>query len=398
MKRLIYPAILLALLSCIMLTGCSVNSIILGCGGGCGEPERHDHEIKKPLTGTTNIYPSEYKLRITDMNSTSGTVLDKSGREVGRVSCPEPIYNVSCRYGAFLLTTRTSPDDKAVERIYRHKLGDKKCTLVADRILDSNDSMVGHIQGIPDKEIPGQPKLTPNDKIPKTPEYLIFYEKPASPPKNYPDYSEERKERPLKIILLDPQKALESVFSTGTYCIDYRIYPYGSKILYLELSKDELGDDSNYSLKVTDISKKKTYNIATNRRKPKYMWCGNNAIAVSAYDKYKIPTLSLFSLDTGKLTRLSADRNASVIIPERYDSSNGEIIFKTYPTNTQGYGSEEWWRVHPGKKASRLPKSANPVMPGMMAGPGIPGGMPMPGMLGGMPPGMPQMPPSYPGK
>ncbi|MHB0999524.1 MAG: hypothetical protein ACYC27_09780 [Armatimonadota bacterium] len=306
------------------------------------------------MTGVFDLQPAPYKLKLSDM-SKKAEVLDKTGKVVGRLSCPEPIYNVHSGNGAILLLTRKSASGSDAG-IYRYKIGDAKPALVTGRADDIY-------------------KLTDDKK------YMICREKPLNEPKNGPHYSGFS--NPVKIILLDAASGFEPVFSTSEYSGRYTISPSGDKIVYIELAKDEYGDMGNFSLKVADIRKNKVQNIVMSRRIPGYMWCGNDALAVTTYDKFNIPTLNRYALDVGKLIPLVTDRNVAAIEPDKYNSSTREITYKTYPSNTRNPGDAEIWAIRlGGGKPYKPAPPKNAVPPGKMPGPGttMPSGMP------GMPP------------
>lgn len=147
--------------------------------------------------------------------------------------------------------------------------------------------------------------------------------------------------------------SFKQVLSTGTLASEIKFSLDGSRIAFLERTKDEYGDYSNYDLRVAEVKARRVYSVLVNRREPKFVWAGNGSIAASSYDKYAVPSVSLIDIATRKQTRLASDRGFALFEPLAYVPSRQLVAYKA-SYGVTGEKPEELWTVRLGGGPVRL--------------------------------------------
>lgn len=153
--------------------------------------------------------------------------------------------------------------------------------------------------------------------------------------------------------VLDAVKEFKAALTVGELVGWFSISPSGSRAAYIERVKDEYGDFDSYSLRVADIATGRVRTLVTNRRTPRVAWAGDDAIAVTIYDKYAVPTLSLIDLKSGATVRLVTSEKLARIRPLACIPDRKRVIYAA-ETTVSGDGPEELLAVEPGKRPVRL--------------------------------------------
>lgn len=148
-------------------------------------------------------------------------------------------------------------------------------------------------------------------------------------------------------------RSYKKVRSEGSHVNTFTFSPNGKRIAFTELVKDEYGDLSSTSLRVLDLETGRTTILLTNRRKPLYVWAGDDALLVSTKDKFTVPSVSLITI-SGKTTVLTTNRNAGFIRPFAYLPSRKRAVYKVTRSTYEYEAPEELWAVEPGHAPVRL--------------------------------------------
>lgn len=168
-------------------------------------------------------------------------------------------------------------------------------------------------------------------------------------PKDMPGYMQSRVGR---IHVYTPQKVTR-VLSVAKLGYQVEFSPDGRRIAFIEIIKDEYGDHDLYALKVADIASRRVTLITTNRREPKFVWAGRGALAVSTYDKYAVPSVSLVDVATRKWIRLATDRRFAGFEPLASMPSKRLVAYKA-SWDVTGEQPEELWAARPGSAPVKL--------------------------------------------
>jgi len=148
------------------------------------------------------------------------------------------------------------------------------------------------------------------------------------------------------------------VLNYGLNVTSLAFSPDNRLIAVLELVKDEYGDIRNKKLAVLSMSSRKAKTLAVGRRKPAFAWAGNTSLAVTRYDKYAVPTLSLITVD-GRVTKLVSNRSVARLIPLGFVGKSDFVVYKSDSSAMSGDGEQVLWKVRPGSPPIRLfPKEA----------------------------------------
>jgi dipeptidyl aminopeptidase/acylaminoacyl peptidase len=148
-------------------------------------------------------------------------------------------------------------------------------------------------------------------------------------------------------------KSYRRIRSVGTHVNGFTFSPDSKDIAFTELAKDEFGDFSSTSLRVLDIETGRTTTLLTNRRKPIYVWAGDDALLVTMKDKYSVPSLTLVSVSGGR-TILTTSPNSGFMRPYAYLPGRKRAIYKITQSIYEQEAPEELWAVEPGHAPIRL--------------------------------------------
>lgn len=165
-----------------------------------------------------------------------------------------------------------------------------------------------------------------------------------------------------KLLILDPAGHFSTTTQIGPLIMSNDFSPDGGKIAYIERMKDEYGDLELYVLKVMDISRHKVRTIAQGRRDPEFVWQSDKSLAVTTYDRYAVPTLSLMTLD-GYVTKLLTARQYSKITPVGTPKVAGSVVYQSFTARQEAdYREGDLWSVRPGGKPVLI-HSIQPMKP-----------------------------------
>lgn len=149
------------------------------------------------------------------------------------------------------------------------------------------------------------------------------------------------------ILAIFDGRTFKKVLSVGAHVSVFTFSPDSKRIAYTELVKDEYGDLASTALRVLNIKTGRTNTLLTNRRKPIYVWAGNDALLVSVKDKYSVPSLVLVNLSGGK-TVLTTNPKAGFIQPFAYLPATKRSVYKISKSIYEYEAPEELWAVEPG--------------------------------------------------
>jgi hypothetical protein len=156
-----------------------------------------------------------------------------------------------------------------------------------------------------------------------------------------------------RVLVLDSMNRFSAAMKIGGLIGTMEFSPGGGKIAYMEIEKDEFGDLEKYSIKVTDISTRKTRTLASGRMKPEFIWNGENRLVVTTYDSHAVPTLSLIGLD-GSKTKLVTAKGYYRLTPIDYPTAHGRIVYESFTYGQAYIGDGDLWSVRPGEKPVRI--------------------------------------------
>lgn len=155
------------------------------------------------------------------------------------------------------------------------------------------------------------------------------------------------------IVVLDADRGFKTVLSAGELADTVFLSPSNTRLAFIDRVKDEYGDLDNRALRVADLRTGRVNNVAVNRRKISYMWVGDDALAVTTYDKHAVPTLNLIPATGGSSTRLVTTPEFAFIQPAAY-LPNRKLAVYVATTLTSDDKPYELWAVQSGRKPVRL--------------------------------------------
>ena len=234
---------------------------------------------------------------------------------------------------SFIYITSTEKDGESVYDLYIYSTEERKSLLLAQDIVSGSGPM-------------GMPRIRwfSNGR------YLICMRRLPHEPKNLP--SSGRLSNPGAVIILDPGKGAKPIRVFDRPVIGYLLSPSENRIAFIELAKDEYGDYENLSLNVADIRTGKINHLLTTRHMPAFIWAGEDALAVTTYDKFSVPTISLMNID-GRRTQLVSTKEYAQLEPLAYLPKYNRIVYKA-ADDTARFVDSELWSISPGKAPVRL--------------------------------------------
>ena len=159
------------------------------------------------------------------------------------------------------------------------------------------------------------------------------------------------------VVVLDADRGFKTVLTTGELAGTIFLSPSNTRMAFVDRVKDEYGDLDNRALRVADLRTGRVQDIAVNRRKMYYMWVGDDALAVTTYDKYAVPTLSLIPATGGSGTRLVTAPSFARVEPAAYLPGRKRAVYTATAASSKTL--TELWAVEPGRNPVRLfPKNA----------------------------------------
>jgi len=154
------------------------------------------------------------------------------------------------------------------------------------------------------------------------------------------------------IVVLDADRGFKTVLTTGELAGTIFLSPSNARIAFVDRVRDEYGDLDNRALRVADLRTGRVQNIAVNRRKMYYMWVGDDALAVTTFDKYAVPTLSLIPATGGPAMKLVTTPQFARIDAAAYLPSRRRAVYTTTAASSES--PTELWAVEPGRNPVRL--------------------------------------------
>ena len=155
------------------------------------------------------------------------------------------------------------------------------------------------------------------------------------------------------LMILDPKRGFKQAFSVGKLVKDFWFSPKGSRVAFIELTRDEFGDYDNTTLRVLDLRTGKSLDLATNRREFQVLWAGEGLLAIVAHDKYAVPSLALVSAVSGNRRVLAVHREFGYITPLAFLPDPQRVVY-TAADRSPYEGPVELWAAEPGRKPMRL--------------------------------------------
>lgn len=155
------------------------------------------------------------------------------------------------------------------------------------------------------------------------------------------------------LIIFDAENSYKKIVSPAKSAGSLKFSESGSKLAYTELVKDEYGDYAKYSLVVLDIQSGKTQTILSNYREPNFIWSEDDALLVSACDKYAVPSISLVTIRDGKITPIASDCEAAILEPLAYLPKQKTAVYRTCE-NASGDGTYDLRLVKQGGRLLKL--------------------------------------------
>jgi len=155
------------------------------------------------------------------------------------------------------------------------------------------------------------------------------------------------------LVVLDGKRGFKKVFSGGKLVKSLQFSPAGRRIAVLEIARDEYGSHDNTSLRALDIESGRVATLVTGRRAPDLLWAGEGALAVTTYNKFAVPTLSLVDSASLKATHLTTNPELSYIKPLAYIPTGRRVAYVA-SRHIPEEGPEELWAVEPGGRPMRL--------------------------------------------
>lgn len=157
-------------------------------------------------------------------------------------------------------------------------------------------------------------------------------------------------------IVLDKSRDFKCVANFGRLAQNLGWSPDSRRIVFYDTVKDEYGDYAKYALSIVDIPSGRVKQLVVTRRKSDCVWFGNDAVAAVTYDKYHVPTLSLYGID-GKVTKLMTTVEYATVKPLSTPIVPGSVVYQGL--KSVGDAEGELWSVKPGGKPVRIVQSGH---------------------------------------
>lgn len=156
------------------------------------------------------------------------------------------------------------------------------------------------------------------------------------------------------VMVFDVGRGSKRVLAVGELAGKFALSPIGAGVVFTELVKDEYGDFDSYALRTADVRTGSVHDLLTNRREPVYAWAGDDALAVTTFDKYAVPTLNLVGAAGGRPTALVTARDFARFKPLAYLPMQRRVVYKASASVRDYDSPEELWAVEPGRRPVRL--------------------------------------------
>ena len=155
-----------------------------------------------------------------------------------------------------------------------------------------------------------------------------------------------------KLTVLDARRDFRAVLNSDIVTV-FLFSPDGAKVAYTERVKD--GDAyQRYALRVADLATGRIRDISIGSRRPRYAWAWGDTLAVTTFDKYAVPTLSLVDTQTGRAAKLVTDREANLLVAGHFVPSGKLVAYTVSRTRDEMESPQELWTVIPGRTPVRV--------------------------------------------
>ena len=156
------------------------------------------------------------------------------------------------------------------------------------------------------------------------------------------------------VMVFDAGSGFKRVLAVGELAGKFALSPIGARVVFTELVKDEYGDFDSFVLRTADVRTGSVHDLLTNRREPVYAWAGDDALAVTTFDKYAVPALSLVGAAGGRPIQLLTARDFARFKPLAYLPMQRRVVYKASASVRDYDSPEELWAVEPGRGPVRL--------------------------------------------